>query len=174
MTIESKEKGNKKYYEEIMYISSNYYIFKKRPKTKVHSLINVYILDITLLFIMFIILLFIPIISYLSAIPFTMLFIYAYLLVEAKYRLREYLKSGDSIIKIAEDGIENVCDNKLSIKLPWEAIEYIIINKYSISVLPKNFSSVFIFAEINTKDEIYKSLKKYKKLDLLVDNSNRY
>ena len=79
MTIESKEKGNKKYYEEIMYISSNYYIFKKRPKTKVHSLINVYRLDIILLFIMFIILLFIPIISYLSAIPFTMLFIYPYL-----------------------------------------------------------------------------------------------
>ena len=35
-------------------------------------------------------------------------------------------------------------------------------------------SSVFIFAEINTKDEIYKSLKKYKKLDLLIDNSNQY
>ena len=62
----------------------------------------------------------------------------------------------------------------MSIKLPWEAIEYIIINKYSISVLPKNFSSVFIFAEINTKDEIYKSLKKYKKLDLLIDNLNQY
>lgn len=174
MTFNSNEKGNKKYYEEIMYISSNYYIFKKRPKTKVHSLINVYRLDIILLFIMFIVLLFIPSISYLSAIPFTMLFIYAYLLVEAKYRLREYLKSSDSIIKIAEDGIENVCDNKLSIKLPWEAIEYIIINKYSICVLPKNFSSVFIFAEINTKAEIYKSLKKYKKLDLLIDNSNQY
>ena len=82
----------------------NYYIFKKRPKTKVHSLINVYRLDIILLFIMFIVLLFIPSISYLSAIPFTMLFIYAYLLVEAKYRLREYLKSSDSIIKITEDG----------------------------------------------------------------------
>ena len=151
-------KGNKnlrQLYLNVMYILKNF-------------------LKIILLFIMFIVLLFIPSISYLSAIPFTMFFIYAYLLVEAKYRLREYLKSGDSIIKIAKDGIENVCDNKLSIKLPWEAIEYIIINKYSISVLPKNFSSVFIFAEINTKDEIYKSLKKYKKLDLLIDNSNQY
>ena len=174
MTIESKEKGNKKYYEEIMYISSNYYIFKKRPKTKVHSLINVYRLDIILLFIMFIILLFIPSISYLSAIPFTMLFIYAYLLVEAKYRLREYLKSGDSIIKIAEDGIENVCDDKMTVKLPWEAIEHIIINKYSICVLPKNFSAILIGIEISAKDDVYKALKKYKKLDLLVDNSNRY
>ena len=174
MTIESKEKGNKKYYEEIMYISSNYYIFKKRPKTKVHSLINVYRLDIILLFIMFIVLLFIPSISYLSAIPFTMLFIYAYLLVEAKYRLREYLKSGDSIIKIAEDGIENVCDDKMTVKLPWEAIEHIIINKYSICVLPKNFSAILIGIEISAKDDVYKALKKYKKLDLLVDNSNRY
>ena len=37
MIIESKEKGNKIYYNEIMYIASNYYIFKKNPRTKVHA-----------------------------------------------------------------------------------------------------------------------------------------
>lgn len=174
MTFTSKEKDNKKYYEEFMYISSSYYIFKKRPKTKVHSLVNVYMLDIILFVIMFLILLFIPNISYVSAIPFTMIFIYSYLLVEAKYRLRECLKYGDSTIKIDEVGIENVSDDKMTVKLPWEAIERIIINKYSICVLPKNFSAILIGIEISSKDDVYKALKKYKKLDLLVDNSNRY
>ena len=62
----------------------------------------------------------------------------------------------------------------MTVKLPWEAIEHIIINKYSICVLPKNFSAILIGIEIGAKDDVYKSLKKYKKLDLLVDNSNRY
>lgn len=34
MIIESKEKGNKIYYNEIMYIASNYYIFKKIQELK--------------------------------------------------------------------------------------------------------------------------------------------
>ena len=33
MTFISNEASNKLYYEEIMYISNNYYIFKKKPKT---------------------------------------------------------------------------------------------------------------------------------------------
>ena len=48
MTFISNEVNNKKYYEEIMYVSNNYYIFKKNPKTKVHSLIKVFILYIFL------------------------------------------------------------------------------------------------------------------------------
>ena len=44
MVIQSNEKGNKKYYNEIMYIASNYYIFKKRPKTRVHSLLNLFVI----------------------------------------------------------------------------------------------------------------------------------
>lgn len=174
MTFTSKEKNNKKYYEEFMYISSNYYIFKKRPKTKVHSLINVYVFDIVFLFIMFLILLFIPSISYVSIVPFTMFFIYVYLLVEAKYRLRECLKYKDFLIKIDEEGIESISDDKMAVKLPWKAIEYVIINKYSICILPKNFSAILIGIEIRSKDDVFKALKKYKKLDLLVDNSNRY
>ena len=62
----------------------------------------------------------------------------------------------------------------MAVKLPWEVIEYIIINKYSICVLPKNFSAILIGIEISAKDEVYKALKKYKKLNLLVDNSDKY
>ncbi len=34
MTFISNEVNNKKYYEEIMYVSNNYYIFKKILKLK--------------------------------------------------------------------------------------------------------------------------------------------
>ena len=174
MTFISKEKDNKKYYEEFMYIASSYYIFKKRPKTKVRSLINIYRFYIIIFFILSIVFIFIPRLDYLSPIFFTLFCFGIYLFVESKYRLREYLKGEDSLIQIDEAGIANICADKMTVKLPWKSIEYIIINKYSICVLPKNFSAILIGIEIGSKDDVYQALKKYKKLNLLVDNSSRY
>ena len=174
MTIVSKEKDNKKYYEEFMYVASNYYIFKKRPKTKVHFLINMYKFYVITFLILSIAFLFIPQFYELSALLCAFFAFYLYLYFESKYRLREYLKYGDSFIKIDEEDIENICDNKMTVKLPWDAIELIIINKYTICVLPKNFSAILIGIEISAKDDICKALKNYKKLNLLVDNSDRY
>lgn len=174
MTFETEEKENQNYYEEIMYISSNYYIFKKNPKTKVHSLTKVFTLYLILIFILFISFLFIPKLYAVSVVAFLLLIIYIYLLIEAKYKLREYMKQDNSIIKIDETGIESIHKNMTSTKLYWDAIEHIIINKNTISILPKNFSHSAIFIEIHSKEETLKALKKYKKLDLITDNSNKY
>ena len=174
MTFNNYEKGNKKYYEEIMYISSNYYIFKKRPKTKTHSLVKVFIFYIILFSLIFLSCLFIPNLYVISAIALTILIIYIYLLVETKYKLREFMKHNDSLITIDETGIENKEENKTVSKLYWNAIEYIIVNKYSISILPKNFAHFAIFIEISSKKEVLKALKKYNQTNLLIDNSNKY
>ena len=80
MTFESKQKENKKFYEEIMYISSNYYIFKKRPNTKTHSLLKVFLLYSTFFLIFSILFLFIPKMIVLSGICFTLFLIYLYLI----------------------------------------------------------------------------------------------
>ena len=64
-------------------------------------------------------------------------------------------------------------ENQVSSKLFWDAIEYIIINKHSICCLPKNFAHFAIFIEISAKDKVYEALKKYDKLNLLIDNSNK-
>ena len=174
MTIQNKEKGNRKYYEEIMYISSNYYIFKKRPQTKTHSLLKVFGLYSLLFLILSTIFLFIPNMIALSGIYFSFFLVYTYLLVETNYKLKEYMKHGDSSIIIDETGIESKEENITSSKLYWEAIEYIIINKYSICVLPKNFAHFAIFIEISSKEEVLKALEKYNKTNLLIDNSNKY
>lgn len=174
MTIQNKEKGNRKYYEEIMYISSNYYIFKKRPQTKTHSLLKVFGLYSLLFLILLIIFLFIPNMTILSGIYFIFFLVYTYLLVETNYKLKEYMKHDNSSIIIDETGVENKEKNIISAKLYWEAIEYIIINKHSICVLPKNFAHFAIFIEISSKEEILKALEKYNKTNLLIDNSNKY
>ena len=72
------------------------------------------------------------------------------------------------VTELEEDEQE---ENEISSKLYWDAIEYIIINKYSICILPKNFAHFAIYIEINAKNNVYKALKKFNKLDLLIDNS---
>lgn len=84
------------------------------------------------------------------------------------------MKHNNSIITIDETGIENKEENETSSKLYWDAIEYIIVNKYSISVLPKNFAHFAIFIEISSKKEVLKALEKYSKANILIDNSNKY
>ena len=84
------------------------------------------------------------------------------------------MKHNNSIITIDETGIENKEENQTSSKLYWDAIEYIIINKYSICVLPKNFAHFAIYIEIHAKNNVYKTLKKFNKLNLLIDNSDKY
>ena len=174
MTFKNLEKGNKKYYEEIMYISSNYYIFKKRPRTKTHSLINVFILYIILFLILLFSFLFIPNMMIIIGVFLTCIIVYTYLLIETNYKLREFMKHNNSLIKIDETGIEKKEENITSSKLYWKAIEYIIINKHSICVLSKNFAHFAIFIEISSKEEVLKALEKYNKTNLLIDNSNKY
>ena len=174
MIIEIEEKENKNFYDEIMYISSNYYIFKKNPKTKVHSLTKVFLLYIILLFIFFISFLMIPKMIAVSAISLTLLIVYIYLYVEANYKLREYQKQPNSIIKIDEKGIANTIPEESSTKLYWNAIAYVLFNKHSICILPKNFSQSAIFISMDAKKEVEEALKKYNQLHLIVDNQTKY
>lgn len=174
MTFKNIEKGNKKYYEEIMYISSNYYIFKKRPRTKTHSLIKAFILYILLFLILLFSFSFIPNMMIMIGVCLTCVIVYTYLLIETNYKLREFMKHNNSLIKIDETGIEKKEENITSSKLYWKAIEYIIINKHSICVLSKNFAHFAIFIEISSKEEVLKALEKYNKTNLLIDNSNKY
>ena len=174
MIIESKGKDKKSFYEEVLYIASNYYIFKKNPNTRVHSLIKVFLLYVVLLFVLFISCLFIPRLEAISAIALTLGIVYTYLFVEAKYKLREYRKQGNPIVKIDEFGVENSYDNQVISKLSWDAIEYVLVQKYTICFLPKNFASFAIFIDCDQKEKVYEALGKYDKMDLVIDNSKKY
>ena len=59
----------------------------------------------------------------------------------------------------------------MTTKLYWDNIEWIIINKHTISFLPKSFAHFIITININHKDKVYQALKKYQKLNILQDNS---
>lgn len=171
MIINEKNDKNIKYWDEVIYIQNNYYLLKKRPHAKVHSLVNTYISYIVILSILAIISIIVQEIIFVVALCLILLIIYIYSLVETKYKIREYLKQEDLTTKIDETGVEVSEKNKMTTKLYWDNIEWIIINKHTISFLPKSFAHFIITININHKNKVYQALKKYQKLNILQDNS---
>ena len=86
----------------------------------------------------------------------------------------KYLKNDNSEIVVDEDGIESRYPGKVSaINFIGTRLNILLSIKILFSVLPYNFSSIIIFMEVHSKDELLKALKKYDKLSLVVDNSKK-
>ena len=173
MIFKSIEKENKKFFDEFYYIALNCRSFRKHPTKKARSATKYLVFLAILFFVGCIALMFVPGADLLS---FALYVVFFYLIILLMVIKRHTKKMGNenSLIKIDEDGIETIYENKISTKLYWNYIEHIIINKYSICVVPKSNYSILIGIEISSKDVIIKCLKKYKKIDLLIDNTEIY
>ena len=173
MIIKSKEKENKKFFDEFYYIALNCGSFRKHPNKKARSATKYLVFLAILFFVSSTALMFVPGADLLS---FALYVVFFYLIILLMVIKRHTKKMGNenSLIKIDEDGIETIYENKISTKLYWNYIEHIIINKYSICVVPKSNYSILIGIEISSKDEVIECLKKYKKIDLLIDNTEIY
>ena len=149
--------------------------YEKRPESDCFRGISLFSPSIymILFIVLFVICLIFPPFILFASMALVLFAMYVYLFFETRYRLNEYLKNDNSEIVVDEDGIESRYPGKVSAKLYWDSIEHIIINQNSISVLPYNFSSIIIFMEVHSKDELLKALKKYDKLSLVVDNSKK-
>ena len=60
------------------------------------------------------------------------------------------------------------------LQLNWDSIQYIIINKYSITFLPKDETIIMIGISTEYKDEVLEEIKKLNKEELLIDNTEKY
>ena len=91
-----------------------------------------------------------------------------------KKRLEMYLQNkGVKIVEFNENGVEYIDDDK-NIRVKWEDIKHIIINKYTITIIPKTILNGFTSIDTKYKSEVIDTLKKYDKEELLVDNSSFY
>ena len=173
MIIKSKEKENKKFFDEFYYIALNCGSFRKHPTKKARSATKYLVFLAILFFVGSIALMFVPDADLLSFVLFIVFFYLLFVLIIMKRHTKKMCNE-NSIIKIDENGIETIYENKISTKLYWDYIEHIIINRYSICVIPKSSYSIVIGIEISSKDEVIECLKKYKKIDLLIDNTEIY
>ena len=145
MVIQSNEKEIKNIIMRLCTLQVIITFFKKRPRTKVHSLLNLFVIYMILFIVLFVICLIFPPFILFASMALVLFAMYVYLFFETRYRLNEYLKNDNSEIVVDEDGIESRYPGKVSAKLYWDSIEHIIINQNSISVLPYNFFFYYHF-----------------------------
>lgn len=180
MKITIDKRGSREYYEEFLFVVSNYRRYRRKPNTKAQTyskyMRNNYI-------VIGLCLLILGLYSYISKdrLYLALILVCIALLCYTIYyhhNTNEMIKAylNDTSIKTLEIDKEGVCytDPTKSYKLKWENIKYILINKYSISFIPENASMVVISTDLEYKDQVFKALKEVNKENLVVDNSSLY
>ena len=175
------EKGSKDYYNEFVFVSTNYKKILNSPKMKVKNIVNQYILVLILSLVVLSFITYNIIIdnySYFDVVILTIfsciILLYGLMLLKIKNNIKLYLNSkGSTTIIIDEDGIKKSCDRD-DILLKWCNVAYVIINKYSICFIPKELPSFLLGIPIEYKDKIVKGIEKYDKTSILIDNSGMY
>lgn len=171
-----------KFYDELFYITQFYKTILKNPRVKV-TLLSEYILKriflVTLLFacvIIFIIFFGFNIFILIGLIMEIIIFLsYLILYINNKKRLNMYTKdTSEPKLEINGEYVMIIRKESEEVKLYWEVIDKIIINKYSIVFFPKDLKLVVLGFEIVDKDIIVSTIKKYNHDDLIVDNTNLY
>lgn len=180
MKIKVKEHGSKEFYDEFLYITFKYRKIEKNPKKKVHKLTShFYLLICYSLFLLALSLYFYFkyndnfYIGFEFAIGCLLLFNFSYLIF-VKKQINVFMSASTMpTIDINDVAIEYIDDDR-RMSLRWENVSSAIINKYSISFIPKPVSKIIISLSLDYKNDVIKCLEKYDKLNLLVDNSHLY
>ena len=176
MKIEIKEREKNSYYDELLYITSNYKKIFDNPKKKVHPLsleaIALGLLSISVL-IMFIILyknnsdrvfLFGQYIFTLL----TVLSVIYYFLIRKRI---SSLKNVKGIITISlEEEFVKFLSKKTRYKVGWKDIKYVLINKKSICFIPKKSGMILISLSTKYKDKVINRVNELDKSKLIIDN----
>lgn len=180
MKLEIENRESKYFYDEVYFIVNNINKFIKRPKKKTYYLtkylifFDIYLIIASLMFILF---LFMTKDTFYLVLIF--LFIAASIFVFRIYKntvkriVMNMLEPGTKYINIDEEKIQFEDDKKI-LKVKWDNVSSIIINRASICILPKTLSDAIVTIGMDYKEELLKYLKKIKKDNFVVDNSNLY
>ena len=177
MKIEIKGNQNSKFYDEFLFVAGNYKKIKEKPNKKARLLTSdterIYTF-IIVFFVLFILAYFkykdVLYLFVISALFLLSIFVIGYYNA-IKKRIKLYLNTETSqTLNITEKGLELKQKNQ-DIKINWSSVECIVINKYSICVLPKKPTELLLSLSTDYKKDFIKGLEKYKKEKLIIDNT---
>lgn len=180
MKIEVAERGSYTFYDELLYICSFYREIRKKPQRKVHRLtrfLSLYIFGV-------LIITFIEIYLYIKnrdahslfmgGIFSSFLILSVVFLVVFIVRIKKMMaETGVRVVVIDEKGVK-FTDRDKELKLSWENIACITVNKYSICFIPKSNHNIIISLDRKYQNDVEEVLKKYGYADLFYDNSRLY
>ena len=180
MRIEIIDNDKKEYYDEVLYVSSHYKRFLNNPTRKAKGEAQntiVWTIITTVILIVFLIM-------YFTTKSMNNLYIaglYMLILAYALYYLSLVNKRIDLMmnsdlkksVEINNQYVEYE-DGKQSLKINWDEIAYVMIQKYSICFIPKSPTSLFVTISRLYQDQVLKAVEQAGKSSLVIDNSKAY
>lgn len=166
------------YYNEVLAIISNYKKLVKNPRQKIKGL-NRQAVTLTVIALAFLVifsvlylqnrsnLLYLIVVA-IFAIALVMGIIYNILIRRRISKLKN--KGSDRKLVIEEDYVELTVGNEKS-RLEISEIQYVLINRYSISFIPNKTHSTLIAIGIRYRDDV---LNNFAHKELIVDNTSLY
>ena len=183
MEIEINKKPTRDFYDELLYITTNYkkYLDNRNKLAKQTTSAVTKYLIFTIIGVIF------SLSSYLIfdkdnfflltgaifAICMILSIIYLRIIKNNMNLLLTNSEKNKSTLIIDDKNVSLKKDSSTT-KISWNTIDSILINKYSIIFLPGEIINPYIAIPSTYKKEVITALKKYKKIELLIDNSELY
>ena len=178
MEIVIDNAGSNKYYGEVFAVMSNYSKLVKDPKQRIRGIDShaIILTEISFLFLTIFAFLYLSNQSNTIYLYVVILFLIAFILgiiynVLIRRRISKFKNNGlDKKLIIEDEYVEMLIGNE-QFRLNFSEMSWIIVNKYSITFLPKNEGSKIIAVENKYKSQIMATIKEK---NLIVDNSCLY
>ena len=166
------------YYNEVLAIVSNYKKLVKNPRQKIKG-VNRQAITLTVISVAFLVVfsflylqnrsntLYLIVVA-IFAIAFVLGIIYNVLIRRRISKLKN--RGSDRKLVIEDDYVELTVGNEKS-RLEMSEIQYVLINKYSISFIPNKANSTLIAIGISYREDV---LNNFARKELIVDNSILY
>ena len=166
------------YYNEVLAIVSNYKKLVKNPRQKIKG-VNRQAITLTVISVAFLVVfsflylqnrsntLYLIVVA-IFAIAFVLGIIYNVLIRRRISKLKN--RGSDRKLVIEDDYVELTVGNEKS-RLEMSEIQYVLINKYSISFIPNKANSTLIAIGISYREDV---LNNFARKELIVDNSSLY
>ena len=166
------------YYNEVLAIVSDYKKLVKNPRQKIKG-VNRQAITLTVISVAFLVVfsflylqnrsntLYLIVVA-IFAIAFVLGIIYNVLIRRRISKLKN--RGSDRKLVIEEDYVELTVGNEKS-RLEMSEIQYVLINKYSISFIPNKANSTLIAIGISYREDV---LNNFARKELIVDNSSLY
>ena len=175
--LEISERGSREFYDEMYNVASNYNKFIKKPTKKPRGQSKVYFGYCVWSAI--VIALFMYVYSQEHAGLFLLLagmmlvcgILFAVMGVAVNKRIKLLMsETGTKVFEIDENGVR-LKDDSQDIKLSWDNIANVLVNRNSIVFLPANDRTFLISVYSEYKDEVLKGIEGTGHMDLVVENA---
>lgn len=178
MEIEINKIESDAYYNEVLAIVSDYKKLVKNPRQKIKG-VNRQAITLTVISVAFLVVfsflylqnrsntLYLIVVA-IFAIAFVLGIIYNVLIRRRISKLKN--RGSDRKLVIEDDYVELTVGNEKS-RLEMSEIQYVLINKYSISFIPNKANSTLIAIGISYREDV---LNNFARKELIVDNSILY